>query len=150
VIRWNLSIGDLDVRVPEGYGVEIYQKAGDLNIKNVPYVMGHVLAGDVDLVNVAGIDLEMSAGDLDASLCLSEGEHRINMLAGDVDIELLKGSHCRVHGDVSIGDVDIDVPYERHQRFLGYSFDTVVGNAAQAQLEIKLKTGDLDIEARDV
>ncbi len=142
---------DLNVRIPPGYGVELKSKAGDVDIDGVPYLKGNLLAGDINATNLGGIDLSMSAGDLDVGLLLSEGEHRVQLTAGDVDIKLLKGSSVKITADVNIGDLDFKGPAELKEslqtkrRMMGGHVEATLGEAA-ASLEVQLRTGDLQLE----
>lgn len=136
--------GDLDIRVPQGFGVVIDGKSGDVDIDGVPFVKAHLLAGDLDLRNVGGVDLSMSAGDVDASLLLTGGQHRIKVSAGDVDVRLLPGSSVAVSGRVSMGDVDAQAPLQAGRTGMGGRLSGQLG-AGAAKLELSLSAGDLGV-----
>ncbi|CAN5887347.1 hypothetical protein BH24DEI2_BH24DEI2_00560 [soil metagenome] len=136
--------GDLNVRIPVGFGIILDSKAGDVDVRDVPFVKASLVAGDLDLRNVGGIDLSMSAGDVDASLRLTSGTHRIKVSAGDVDVTLLNGSSVSVVGAVSMGDVDADAPLSTKRTGMGGSLSGQVGDG-RAKLELSVSAGDLDV-----
>lgn len=136
--------GDLDIRVPQGFGVVIDSKSGDVDIEGVPFVKAKLLAGDLDLRNVGGVDLSMSAGDVDATLLLTRGEHRIKVSAGDVDVKLLPGSSVTVSGSVSMGDVEAGSPLQAGRTGMGGRLSGQLG-AGAAKLELSLSAGDLEV-----
>ena len=89
----------------------------------------------------------MRAGDLDLSLHLLEGEHRVTASAGDVDIELLKGSSVTVEGSVGMGDFDTEgFSAEVREGLTGGAFSGVVGGG-KARLKVQMSAGDLDVTA---
>ena len=137
-------VGDLDIRIPAGFGVVLDSKSGDVDVRDVPFVKANLLAGDLDLRNVGGIDLSMSAGDVDASLRLTSGEHRIKLSAGDVDITLLEGSSVRVTGGVSMGDMNADEPLAARRTGMGGSLSGQVGGG-EAKLELSVSAGDVEV-----
>lgn len=136
--RVNMTIA---IRLPENMGVDLRLKAGDVELKDVPYVKGHILAGDVDARGLRGIDLNMSAGDLDLSLLLTEGEHRVNMTAGDMHVRLHPASQVEVAGRVSIGDARVPDGFDVSRSGVGESFSGTIGSGA-ARLQISQSTGD--------
>ena len=136
--------GDLDIRIPQGFGVILDSKSGDVDVQGVPFVKGSLLAGDLDLRDVGGIDLSMSAGDVDASLRLSSGKHRITVSAGDVDVRLLEGSSVQVTGGVSMGDVEAESPLTVKRTGMGGSLSGQIGDGS-AKLELSVSAGDLEV-----
>lgn len=136
--------GDLDIRIPRGFGVILDSKSGDVDVQGVPFVKGSLLAGDLDLRDVGGIDLSMSAGDVDASLRLSSGKHRITVSAGDVDVRLLEGSSVQVTGGVSMGDVEAESPLTVKRTGMGGSLSGQIGDGS-AELELSVSAGDLEV-----
>lgn len=138
---------DFHVRLPAGMGLDLRIKAGDIDIHGVPYLKGHILAGDVRASGLRGIDLTMSAGDLDLSLELTEGEHRIAMTAGDMDVRLTPASHVKVTGRVNIGDAATPKDFDAKRSGLGESFSGTVGDGT-ATLEISQSTGDVNVSVR--
>ena len=149
VARLVNKFGDLDIRIPEGYGVDISSKAGDVEVRDVPYLKGSLLAGDIDAHNIGGVALSLSAGDVDISLRPTRGEHRISATAGDVDIKLLEGSSVQIEGAVTMGDFQAKgFAVKTKESMTGGSFSGCVGEGA-ATLNIQLSAGDLDVKASE-
>jgi hypothetical protein len=140
--------GDLSVRVPEGYGVDLNLKAGDVTLEGVAHLRGVVLAGDVDASQLKSIDFTLRAGDFDASLLLTEGEHAITASAGDLDITLLPGSSVTIDGDVNIGDASYPSSFSRKKRLVGQAFHGQIGGG-QAKLSINLSAGDISVRSSE-
>ena len=145
LLNWGKA-GDLEVRIPVGYGLEVKSKAGDIDVEGVPYLKGKLLAGDVDAQEVGGIDLSLQAGDVDVSLRLTAGEHRLKAMAGDVDIVLLAGSSVVTNGNISAGSLHLEGPFTRQESIAGGRFEGTVG-AGGARLEVDLMAGDVSVKA---
>ena len=135
---------DFDIRLPAYTGVDLQIKAGDVDMRGVPFLKGQILAGDVSARDLRGIDLRMSAGDLDIWVTPTEGEHRIEMTAGDVDVRLGSGSDVRVEGRVNIGDASMPDEFHLKRSGLGESFSGTVGGGT-ARLVISQSTGDAQV-----
>lgn len=141
-------VGDLSVRVPEGYAVFIESKAGDVDVVGVAYLKANLMAGDIDIRDVGGLDISASAGDIDVDFKPTSGMHRIQATAGDVDVKLQKGSAVTFTGSVNMGEIDLERhdggTIERRGGHIGGSASTVVG-AGTASFDISLSAGDLDV-----
>ncbi len=141
--------GALKVRLPPGFGLGLNVKAGDVTVRGVPYLRGNLLAGDLDAGELEGVDLTMQTGDLDLDPRPTYGSHRVGVSVGDVKVRLLQGSDTNVTGRVSIGEIDaqgVDVQSERHG--LGATMEATLGSG-QADLDLKLSTGQLTLELHD-
>ena len=136
---------DARVRVPRAWGIELDVKAGDLDVRDVPFVAGRVLAGDIEVRGARGLDLTCLAGDVSVEFGPREGRHRLAVRAGDVSVRLLPGSDVEVDGRVSVGDASAR-GLERERRGLGAVVRGRVG-AGQAKLVIELGAGDLEVRA---
>ena len=145
LLNW-VKAGDLRVRIPAGYGLEVQSKAGDIDVRDVPYLKGKLLAGDVDAQEIGGVDLVLQAGDVDVSLHLMAGEHRLKAKAGDVDIVLLAGSSVTAKGNISAGSLHVEGPFTRQESMTGGRFEGTVG-AGAARLEVDLMAGRRERES---
>jgi hypothetical protein len=138
---------DARVRVPRAWGIDLDVKAGDLDVRDVPFVAGRILAGDVEVRGARGLDLTCLAGDVTIAVAPTEGRHRLVVRAGDLSVRLLRGSDVVVDGRVSVGDASAR-GLERERRGLGAVVHGRIG-AGQAQLSIELGAGDLEIRAEE-
>lgn len=142
--------GDLKIRIPPNFAVEIKSKAGDVDVDGAAYLKANLLAGDLDAKNIGGIHLNMAAGDVDIRMKPITGDNYIKLAVGDLDIELEKGSSVRVGASVVMGDIDLKGPPElkglvqQNKTMMGGDFMVKVGEG-KASLEIDLNTGDLDV-----
>ncbi len=136
---------DARVRVPRAWGIDLDVKAGDLDVRDVPFVAGRILAGDVEVRGARGLDLTCLAGDVSIALAPTEGRHRLVARAGDLSVRLLPGSDVVVDGRVSVGDASAR-GLERERRGLGAVVHGRIG-AGKAQLSIELGAGDLEVRA---
>lgn len=138
--------GRVDLRIPVGYGADIAATAGNIDLEGVPYLRGKLTAGDLDAVGLQGIDFTTMAGDVDVSVALTAGVHRIAATAGDVTIKFQSGCNVQVNGSVSIGDIDSQLPgLEASRQGLGQRFSATLG-AGEAALDVRLATGRLNLE----
>jgi len=138
--------GNVSVAIPEGYGVDLNMRAGDVRLHGVPYLRGRLTAGELSADALRGVDLKNAAGDIDVRLLLTEGQHRITSATGDVDIVLLPGSDVRVEGSVSIGDAESrSAGFTTERSGLGDRVSGTVGSGA-ALLEVHVTTGDVNVE----
>lgn len=138
--------GRVQVAIPDGHGVDLSMRAGDVRLHGVPYLRGRLSAGDLRADALRGIDLQSAAGDISVRLLLTEGRHRIASATGDVKVVLQPSSSVRVDGSVSIGDAEGHGPaFTTERKGLG---DRVVGTLGDgaAELQIHVTTGDVDVE----
>jgi hypothetical protein len=132
--RFGGAVGEafeLDIRLPPEVGVSLDAKAGNVEVKDVPFFRGRVAAGNVELTRVRGIDLELKAGNLDAELLLAEGEHRVQVSMGNADVEILRGSSVRINGRASMGSLNMKGPSKLGE--------------GKASLDLLVKMGNLDV-----
>ena len=151
--------GRVDLRIPVGYGADIAATAGNIDLDGVPYLRGKLTAGDLDAVGLQGIDFTTMAGDVDVSVLLTTGEHRIVATAGDVTIKFQPDCNVLVNGSVSIGDISSQLPgMEAERQGLGQRFSATLGSgsalgdgssasAEAATLAVRLATGQLNLRA---
>ncbi len=137
--------GHLELRVPEGYGVDLAVTAGDVEIEGIPFLRGRLTSGDLDARGLRGIDFTTAAGDLDLQMTLTEGRHRLRATAGDVNVRLGAGSDVAVDGSVSIGSASVRAPgFDTDRRGVGQRFQGRVG-AGEAHLDVHVTTGDVHV-----
>ncbi len=143
-----LRAGDLEVRIPPGHGVDLAATAGDVDLEGVPYLRGHLTAGNLEATGLKGIDFTSRAGDIDVVLELNEGEHRMNVTAGNVNVKLSPSSSVTVKADVSIGNANSSVDGVRSSgQGLGAGLSGAVG-AGDAKLDVHITTGNINLGAR--
>ncbi|MCS7067507.1 MAG: hypothetical protein RMK51_00680 [Meiothermus sp.] len=135
-------VGSLELRLPPGWGLEIDGKAAQVEAEGVAFLKGRVAAGNVELQAVEGLDLEVTAGNIDGSLLLREGQHRLRASMGNVELEMLPGSSVCLSPSVSLGNQEIR------------GFDRTANGAARrlgegrASLEVSVRMGNLEVKAR--
>ncbi len=146
--------GDLSVRIPKGFAVEVSSKAGDVDVDGAAYLDAELLAGDLDASNIGGIRANMAAGDIDVSLKVKDGKNLIKLSAGDVDVDILPGSSVEIQGSVSMGDFRLRAPahieetIEIEDRMMGGAFTAKVAEG-DALLVIEVSAGDLDVKVME-
>lgn len=139
---------NLHLAVPEGWGVRLHMKAGDVSVQGpLAFLSGQLLAGDLDADELHGVDLTVKAGDVDFTLLLTEGQHRIQAVAGDLDLRLLPESDVNVKARVGVGELAAPQEWRRRKRGIGYGVEQIVGSGSAA-LAVDLATGDLTIGTR--
>jgi hypothetical protein len=127
----NFRTGELDVRLPSGWGLELDGKAGDIEIQGVAFVRGRLLAGDIELREVGGLDLDVKAGNIEGSALLREGNHRLRIEMGNAQVRLLPGSSLKLKAEVGLGN--LETPGDQVGGGLG-------------NLEAYVRMGNLEIE----
>lgn len=130
---WKVSglTDDFNLKIPPGYGVNLSIKAGDVSIRDIPFVKGRVFAGDFHASNIEGIDVFVAAGDVSASLLLKEGRHHLTAAAGNLSLRFLKGSSVTYQGSNGLGG-------------FGRNFNGVVGEG-QAQMTFRTLVAEVDV-----
>ncbi|MER3480173.1 MAG: hypothetical protein C4327_06710 [Meiothermus sp.] len=132
------------IHVPEGWGLEVELPSGSLEVNGLPFVRGEVHGGDVELIDVRGVDLRVMSGDLEAELILSEGEHRLEVMSGDVSIRF-KDSSVTVVGKLSSGELDGRGNFTQEKRKI-----TGTVGGGKAKLLLNVMSGDLTLEDEHV
>jgi hypothetical protein len=70
--------GDIEVEVPENFGVNLDVKKGDIRAEGIAFVKGEVRFGQATLERVGGVDLLLQLGNVNATLLLTRGVHSLN------------------------------------------------------------------------
>ncbi len=123
----------LVLRLPPGWGLEVDSKAAELEVEGVRFFKGRVAAGNVALKAVEGLDLEVSAGNIEGSLLLREGQHRLRVSLGNAELAFLPGSSVMLRPSVSLGNLECP--------------DRQVGQG-QASLEAAVRMGNLELKTQ--
>lgn len=135
-------MGSLELRLPPGWGLEIDSKAAQIEAEGIEFLKGRVAAGNVELDAVRGLDLEVTAGNIEGSLLLAEGQHRLRVSMGNAELDILPGSSVRLLPSVSLGNQEIK-GFERSPN--GGAWQLGEGRAS---LEVSVRMGNLEIKAR--
>jgi hypothetical protein len=141
--------GDVEVLLPEDYGVRLDVLAGDLEATNVAYVKGRVWSGDAKLREVRGVNLVVMAGDAKAGLRLTENEHSLDVWSGDADVEILSGSSVKTKGSVLAGDKHVETHDPNAFKSIDNKTFEVTTRGGTAQFSLSVKAGDLSLETHD-
>ncbi|RDI94831.1 hypothetical protein DV704_10190 [Meiothermus sp. QL-1] len=132
-------MGTLELRLPAGWGLELEAKAAQVEAQGLPFLRGRVTAGNVELQEVEGLDLEVVAGNVEGSLLLKSGQHRLRVFLGNAELRFLPESSVRLRTQVGAG--------RRELR----GFEPLGGEARMgeglAQLEVNLRMGNLEATA---
>lgn len=140
-----LRSGNLSLRMPPGWGLDLAATAGDVDMVGVPYLRGHLTAGDLDATGLKGIDFTSRAGDIELEAELTSGTHRVNVTAGNVDLRIAPGSSVAIRADASIGDVSNKLlDTKTVSRSLGESLEGTYGGGA-ARLDVSVTTGSIKL-----
>jgi hypothetical protein len=137
------NVGPVEMRLPPGWGLDIDTKAAQVEAEGITYLKGRVAAGNVELDEVEGLDLEVTAGNIEGSLLLKEGSHRLRVTMGNAELDLEEGSSARVVCSVSMGNLETKGHFAPGS---GYS-DKQVGDG-KAALEVAVRMGNLKIKAK--
>ncbi|GGJ25493.1 DUF4097 family beta strand repeat-containing protein [Deinococcus roseus] len=130
--------------------LEVHLLAGDIEVQGVPaFVKMDIQAGDVDLVDIIGFDISAKAGDVDITADLREGKHGIELLAGDLDLNLTPSSNARVNVNLTAGDFDaIGIPTTKSGGTVtGGRYEATVGSG-DASVTINVNAGDIDLRVK--
>lgn len=136
-------VGPVEMRLPPGWGLDIDTKAAQIEADGIAFLKGRVAAGNVELDEVEGLDLEVTAGNIEGSLLLKEGSHRLRVTMGNAELDLEEGSSARVVSSVSMGNLETKGHFSPGS---GYS-DKQVGDG-KARLEVSVRMGNLEIKAK--
>ncbi len=141
--------GHVELRIPPGHGVDLNVTAGDVKLRDVPFLRGRLTSGNLDARGLRGIDFTTAAGDLDLEITPTEGRHSLRATAGNVHLRLGRGSDVTIEGSVSIGNASLRAPgFDVDRRGVGQRFHGRVGGGA-AQLDLHVTTGDIEVRADD-
>jgi hypothetical protein len=138
----------IEVDVPEGMGVELDVKAGDVTVRGVSHVRGRMLAGDLVIDGASFVDVDKKAGDFEARIRPTAGKQRLVAKAGDLDVVLLPGSDVRVAASVKVGDLRIrgeGFKGSRESQGIGHRQSLTLG-AGTAELELRLSAGSMTLK----
>lgn len=140
---YRVAFGEGVLRVPEGVPVLLEAKGSNVELSRVA-LGGRVLGANVEGEALVGLDLEVVGGNLEASLLIQEGEHRLLVRAGNAALRFLPGSDLLLEAHVRLGKVEAEGPW---RRVAGPgSFRGVLGEG-RAKLTARVTMGNLEMEA---
>lgn len=141
---------DIVVEVPEHSGLELNMTAGDAKISGVESLVGSFVGGDFEAQEITGLDLLITAGDISLSTRLNEGEHKLAVVAGDVNLDFLPGSAVQLEATGRGGDINLKTAATMQEQS-GFNFkkdfSCMLGEASEtpATLHFNFTAGDITI-----
>jgi len=108
----------VDLKLPRDYGVELALGAGALRAESLPGLRGELGTGKLEAAGIRELDLDLGMGTARLGLLLQEGEHRIEVGMGDVEIYPLPGASFRIEGEAGLGRVEEQIFGEGRARLL--------------------------------
>ncbi len=123
---YRVSLGEGRLRVLEGAEVLLS--------------LGANLEGD----GLLGLDLVLSGGNLEAGLFLRDGEHRLEVRAGNAELRFLPGSDLEVGAQVRLGGLEVAGPWRQVAAPGGRRWSLGEG---KAKLGARVAMGNLELEA---
>jgi hypothetical protein len=136
------------IRLPRDWGLALDVKAGEVRVRDVPWVRGQMLAGGLHVFGALWVDLVKMAGDVEVHLRPTEGTQRIEARAGEVDVRILPGADAHVSAEVSFGDLEA-TGFAVVERGVGKHTERTFGGG-RAQLKVKLTAGDLRLRSEEL
>lgn len=91
-----------------------------------------------------GLDLALSGGNLEAGLFLRDGEHRLEVRAGNAELRFLPGSDLEVEAQVRLGGLEVAGPWRQVAAHGGRRWSLGEG---KAKLGARVAMGNLELEA---
>lgn len=140
-----MRMHSVNLRLPSGFGLDLRAKAGDVTVRDVAAVRGHLLAGDFDARGVRRIDLSMQAGDADVELDPDAGDHRIYVTVGDLSVRMPKDVDADVKASVKVGELRCDAPLQGARGGFAASTEATLGHGGP-RVVLSVTTGDLRVE----
>ena len=125
------NIGDADIRSSSG-GVNA--KMGTVNTLSVNVSSGGLV---VDADDVKNLYTKASSGRSEISLRNVPGTSELNCSSGGIDIKVPEDADVTVHVDISSGDFNYDLPFEKNGK------DYVCGNGT-ADMKIRCSSGNVN------
>jgi len=95
----------VEVKLPRDYGVELALGQGALRAESLAGLKGELGTGKVEAAGIRALDLELGMGSARLGLLLQEGEHRLELGMGDVELYALPGASFRIEGEAGLGSV---------------------------------------------
>ncbi len=141
-----LRAGDFKVALPSGYGVELANMVGDIELTGVPYLRGTLTAGDIDAHGLLGVDFTTLAGDVFVSLTPQSGRHCVRAKVGEIEVVLLPGSDVSVKGSVSMGDITASEPFTTERNLVSERVSGTLGTG-RATLELSVTAGSITVRS---
>ncbi|WP_167816953.1 SHOCT-like domain-containing protein [Thermus tengchongensis] len=140
---YRVAFGEGALRVPEGAWVVLEARGSNVELSRVA-LKGRALGANLEGEALVGLDLEVVGGNLEASLLLREGGHRLSVRAGNAELRFLPGSDLLLEAHVRLEQVEAEGPW---RRVAGPgSFRGFLGEG-RAQLTARVVMGNLELEA---
>lgn len=142
-LGYQVSLGKGKLRVPEGAEVFLEARGSNVELRGV-VLKGRALGANVQGERLWGLDLALTGGNLEAGLALREGEHGLEVQAGNAELRFLSGSDVEVEGEVRLGGLKVEGPWRPLPAPHGQRW--VLGEG-KAKLRARVNLGQLELEA---
>lgn len=141
-----LKSGNIDLRLPPEHGLDLAATAGDVKLKGVPALKGHLTAGKLSARGLRAIDFSTRAGEVNVELAIASGAHAIAVTAGNIEIDFSPSASVTIDASVSIGEIRSKLPgLNPVSRGIGASLHGAVGSGA-ASLNLAATAGNIELE----
>ncbi|WP_157969080.1 SHOCT-like domain-containing protein [Thermus sediminis] len=125
--------------VPEGSPVRLEAEGSNLEFSQVA-LAGVAHGCNLEGEGLLGLDLRLVAGNLEASLLLKEGSHRLDLKAANAELRLLPGSDLVLEVEARLSGVEIGEALARVPG--GYRL-----GEGQGALRVRAFASNLEVEA---
>lgn len=139
------TFADVEVAVPQGFGLEISTRAGNVTVNGTPYLKGSVSAGQLVARDIGGLDVEVRAGNFEGSARLNSGQHRLSVAAGNAELKILPESDYRLSGSVVMGNLETTGRYKNNSSGMRQTVNVLHGEG-KADLRVDVKMGNCWID----
>jgi len=136
----------VDIRMNPKLALELGIKAGDVRVEGVEgEIDARVTAGSIRIEGFRSpINLSVKAGEVRARGLLDRGESTIRCQAGQVRLDLVRGSSVKVRASSTLGNIDLDE--DGATAVVGGSEERVIG-AGAGTLDIQSTLGEVRVNA---
>ncbi|AEB12416.1 hypothetical protein [Marinithermus hydrothermalis] len=150
LLRWIGALKDRRVHLylPLGWGVVLEEVTGNVEADRLPYLKGSLRTGNLEVDELGGLELSVRTGNVELELCLSEGQHRLELGTGNAELTLLPGSSVTLEGAVGVGRVEASGAFEAQGKGMGRSVAGRVGEG-KAVFKAHVRMGNLELEVCD-
>ncbi|WP_456415126.1 SHOCT-like domain-containing protein [Oceanithermus profundus] len=132
--------------LPVGVGLELRLGQGEVRVEGaLPALKAQLGQGRLRFAAAEALDVQLGQGEVQGSVRITGGRHRVRLGMGRVKLALAEGSDVQLHASTSLGELRVRGGLQHRGEGRAQHFEGALGSG-QGRLEIAVGMGEVEVE----